>query len=431
MSGSSETPAWSVVLSQTEKAGFAFVHEPIDSEQKLIALLSAAQQNKTGVLQGRPGRVPQDISVAAVVYADLAPMKTVLEHEVPDQVIQVQTGISVSELNSYLAGFNQWLPMYCPANWTINDALANGSGGALEHRFGGPRELVLGSRVVLADGQSMNCGGRVVKNVTGYDMGKLFVGSQGWLGMAVSTFLRLYAKPESSVTLRWQFDNIDDVFVAADVLNRSGLPLSCLECGSTSAFSDDNAGDSYILVAQIHGLPNVVAGISETAQKLVKGTKSGASPDCQVLDAAAEASLWGYLTEQYSCLSDDSAQLALSFSAMKPLLQHQLIKGRNIPWVCRPSTGRLMLKMPGVGVASCGALATGDRSDDTAIAPLICILREFVEQRDERITVAISDTKHNYHIHRMPQEDRALNDLQRSLKEKLDPAQILNPFVQL
>jgi len=248
--------------------------------------------------------------------------------------------------------------------------------------------------------------------------------------MPVSAFLRLYAKPESSVTLRWHFESIDEVFVAADVLNRSGLPLSCLEAGSNSAFGDGNA-DDYTLVAQIHGLPGVVAGISETAQKLVNGTNSGAAPQCQTLDAAAEAALWTHLTDQYASVSDNSAQLALSFSAMKPLLQHQLIKGRNIPWVCRPSTGRLMLKMAGVGIAPCGALATGDRSDDTAIAPLICILREFVEQRDERITVAISDSKHNYHIHRMPQEDRALNDLQRSLKEKLDPAQILNPFVQL
>src|SRR5262249_11266456 len=108
MSGSSEGPSWSVALSHKHKDGFAFAHEAINSEQELISLLETAQHSRTAVIVGKPGRVPTNNRTSAAVYADLSSMRAVVEHSVPDQIINVQTGITVAELNSQLKQHHQW-----------------------------------------------------------------------------------------------------------------------------------------------------------------------------------------------------------------------------------------------------------------------------------------------------------------------------------
>ena len=104
-------------------------------------------------------------------------MDRVLEHESGDLTCTVEAGIRLSALAAALAPSRQRLSLDPPGDPTIGACLAENLSGPLRHRFGAPRDLVLGVTLVLADGTIVNAGGKVVKNVAGYDLGKLVCGS--------------------------------------------------------------------------------------------------------------------------------------------------------------------------------------------------------------------------------------------------------------
>ncbi len=83
---------------------------------------------------------------------------------------------------------------------TIGGVIAAGDSGPLRTRYGGPRDLVLGVKVALSDGQTARAGGKVIKNVAGYDLSKLFTGSLGSLGLILELSLRLHPKPPATAT---------------------------------------------------------------------------------------------------------------------------------------------------------------------------------------------------------------------------------------
>jgi glycolate oxidase FAD binding subunit len=124
----------------------------------------------------------------------------VLEHEPGDLTCIVEAGIRLSELQEQLRPTGQMLMLDPPRDPTIGACLAGNLSGPRSHRYGAPRDLVLGVTVVLADGTVSSSGGRVVKNVAGYDLGKLFCGSRGRLGAIVRVALRLHAIPRQTAS---------------------------------------------------------------------------------------------------------------------------------------------------------------------------------------------------------------------------------------
>jgi glycolate oxidase FAD binding subunit len=125
----------------------------------------------------------------------------VLEHEAGDLTAIVEAGIGVRDLNEHLAGHGQMLALDPPGNPTIGACIAGNLSGPRRHRYGTTRDLVIGVTVVLADGTIASSGGKVVKNVAGYDLGKLFCGSEGRLGLIARAGLRLHPVPEAGRTL--------------------------------------------------------------------------------------------------------------------------------------------------------------------------------------------------------------------------------------
>jgi glycolate oxidase FAD binding subunit len=120
----------------------------------------------------------------------------VLEHEVGDLTATVEAGVRVEDLNMRLAEHGQMLALDPPGNPTIGACLAANLSGPRRHRYGTARDLVIGVTVVLADGTIASSGGKVVKNVAGYDLGKLFCGSEGMFGLIARVALRLHPRPE-------------------------------------------------------------------------------------------------------------------------------------------------------------------------------------------------------------------------------------------
>ncbi len=122
-----------------------------------------------------------------------------IEHAPDDLTVVVPAGLTVETVNRRLAEHGQLLALDPPnpARATIGGTLAIGVGGPLRTRYGLPRDLVLGMTVLRADGELVHAGGRVVKNVTGYDLMRLWCGSLGTLGIITEVALRVAPKPET------------------------------------------------------------------------------------------------------------------------------------------------------------------------------------------------------------------------------------------
>lgn len=135
------------------------------------------------------------------VVVSTSRLDRILEHEAGDLTATVEAGIRLSALNTRLAEAGQMLALDPPGDPTVGACLASNLSGPRRHRYGGPRDLVLGITVVLADGTVASSGGKVVKNVAGYDLSKLFCGSAGMLGLIARVSLRLHPLPAASRTL--------------------------------------------------------------------------------------------------------------------------------------------------------------------------------------------------------------------------------------
>lgn len=125
----------------------------------------------------------------------------VLEHEAGDLTCTVGAELRLSALQMALAPHGQMLALDPPGDPTIGACLAGNLSGPRRHRYGTMRDLVIGVTVVLPDGTVASSGGKVVKNVAGYDLGKLFCGSEGRLGRIVRLSLRLHPLPEAAATV--------------------------------------------------------------------------------------------------------------------------------------------------------------------------------------------------------------------------------------
>jgi glycolate oxidase FAD binding subunit len=127
----------------------------------------------------------------------------VLEHEPHDQTISVQSGIRLANLQAYLAQTRQWLAIDppLPDTATIGGIISTNISGPRRLRFGAVRDQIIGIRIALADGTIAKGGGKVVKNVAGYDLAKLFCGALGTLGVVVAASFRLYPLPKRRRTV--------------------------------------------------------------------------------------------------------------------------------------------------------------------------------------------------------------------------------------
>jgi glycolate oxidase FAD binding subunit len=127
----------------------------------------------------------------------------VIEHSQADMVVSVEAGITLEALQAHLGKSGQFLPLdpfHSPGH-TIGGLLATGWTGPLRLRYGSPRDFLIGIRVALPDGKLATGGGRVVKNVSGYDMMKLHYGALGSLGVIVAASFKVFPKPLHDVTV--------------------------------------------------------------------------------------------------------------------------------------------------------------------------------------------------------------------------------------
>ena len=130
----------------------------------------------------------------------------IVEHEPGDLTCIVEGRLRLSALRDALAAHGQRLSLDPPGDPTLAECLLDDLSGPLSHRFGTMRDLVIGVTVVLPDGTRASSGGKVVKNVAGYDLAKLFCGSRGRLGAVERLALRLHPIPAAARTVALDAD---------------------------------------------------------------------------------------------------------------------------------------------------------------------------------------------------------------------------------
>jgi glycolate oxidase FAD binding subunit len=174
----------------------AYVAWPASTEEAAALLRVAARAGLAVVPRGAgtgSGWGPPPSRCDLVV--DMRAMDQVIEHGAGDLVVRVQAGMAIGQLAETLAAAGQELALDVPAEATVGGVVATGTAGPRRLRYGTPRDLLLGLTVVRADGVIAHSGGKVVKNVAGYDIGKLFCGSGGTLGLITEATFRLHPRP--------------------------------------------------------------------------------------------------------------------------------------------------------------------------------------------------------------------------------------------
>lgn len=134
-----------------------------------------------------------------VEAVDLSGFRRVLEHHPEDMTVTVEAGMMWPELQAALGEHEQWLPIDPPLAdlWTVRDILDHAVSGPRRCGYGLVRDYALGLKVVLASGEVIRTGGKVVKNVAGYDLTRLFIGARGSLGVIVEATFKVLPKPEA------------------------------------------------------------------------------------------------------------------------------------------------------------------------------------------------------------------------------------------
>jgi glycolate oxidase FAD binding subunit len=281
---------------------FAVIPETVEQISQTVAL--ANQQGLTLITRGGGSRlnlggIPERFDI----LLETTKLTRLLEHEAPDLTCHVEAGITLAELQAKLATKGQRLALDPPdaQQATIGGILASNASGPKRLRYGTARDMVIGLRVVQASGEIARSGGSVVKNVAGYDLNKLYLGSLGTLGIIVEVNFKLQPLPINERTLILTFSNAEDAMHAVIALMSSFLTPSAIELIDSNAASDmtDFFGltlptNGYTLAVNFEGSTSSIDRQMDETQLLARKNDALLSDD---LVGKAQDEFWNIVRE--------------------------------------------------------------------------------------------------------------------------------------
>ena len=262
------------------------VIEPTTPEEAAGALAWLSRERLPTVLTGSGtklgwGQSPSRLDVLLTTRR----LNRVLAHRHGDLTATVEAGASLADVNAHLAREGQWLPLDSAfERATIGGLVGTNDSGPLRHRYGTPRDLLIGITIAVTDGRLVKSGGHVVKNVAGYDLGKLVSGSFGTLALIVDATFKLSPLLPSSRTLVVDYDTNESLTSALTRLTASQLEPLAVDVH----VSVGGGGPVRRLLVRFATSPAATAAQAAAAHDLLRGT-------VEVLDGAPEAARW---TEQ-------------------------------------------------------------------------------------------------------------------------------------
>ena len=256
------------------------VVEPRTPEEVAAILAAASREGLTVVFRGGGtkrgwGRVP----AAVDLLISMRGLARVIAHDPADLTATLEAGATLEEVNAALGRHRQWLPLDAAGDGsTIGGAIATNDSGPLRHRFGTPRDLLIGIRLATTDGRLVKAGGNVVKNVAGYDLGKLMTGSFGTLAAIVSATFKLLPVPSASHTVSAALPDREAAARAIAALSDSQLEALALELQAQAGRQE------YRLLARFATSPAAAAAQAAHARSLI-----GAG---EIITGDQEAAIW-------------------------------------------------------------------------------------------------------------------------------------------
>jgi len=372
---------------------------PQSPEELAQILADASRDRQLIVLRGGGsklgwGRVPSRVDLVMGTEK----LNRLLAHRHGDMTVTAQAGLPLAELNRRLAEHRQYLPIesaFEPA--TIGGIVATNDSGPTRHRFGTPRDLLIGVTLAMTDGRLVKAGGTVVKNVAGYDLGKLVSGSHGTLAAIVDATFKLLPIPLASTTLVATYADGNALAHDVAVLSGSQVELSAFD------MSVSNEG-RWILLMRMASSPAATEAQAAEARRLLTSPPAAVTGD-------DERSLW---EEQIRApWADGGTVVRLSWLPSKLPAVAALIS-RIGQSVCQVSTftgrtiGSGLLRLEGA---------------DSAIAAAVGVLRQSDDVGHVVVLWATPGLKSQVDVWG---SSSGMLDVARMLKHKFDPADILN-----
>ena len=233
-----------------------------------LSVMPAGAGTKLGI-----GNLPQKVDIVLATTR----LNSIVEYEPGDLTVTVESGIRLATLQAVLAQHQQYLALDPPYadRCTLGGIVATNASGALRLRYGAARNQVLGLRVVHANGTVVKSGGKVVKNVAGYDLNKLYIGAFGTLGIITEVTLKLSPIPAREAILAADFQDVQDaVDTGLSIVGSQILPMfvnlfinADLRRGKTDGTTE---GNGPMLVAGFGGDPETVAWQLTQCQEIME-----------------------------------------------------------------------------------------------------------------------------------------------------------------
>ena len=367
-----------------------------------------------GMTQRSLGNPPRRYDLAL----DTRSLDRLVQYEPADLTVTVEAGMPLARLGEILAAEGQFLPLETPrpSTATIGGMLAAASFGPLSLSYGLPRDWLIGVKVVNADGRVTKGGGRVVKNVTGYDMNKLYSASLGTLGVIVETSFKVAPRPAASTTLKAGFASLEDATAGAwRLLEGYGGPdaLTLLNAAAGERLGLTNP--SYLLLARFLGRERVVRGRASRAEASLKASSA---EDVDELDTLQAGSTWQRVVDMPWV--DEGLQLAIRCSALPSEVGRLL--GR-LERVGSSVVGHGLTADVGTGLVR--SLSWGEAQPDDLKDRLELVTREMRRSKAAWVVERCPpELKHGLDVWGPPPPGL---EIMRRLKLALDPHGILNP----
>jgi glycolate oxidase FAD binding subunit len=271
------------------------------SAEEAAATLRWAAEHELGVIPCRSvtklliGNLPRRYDLAL----SLKDMNRVWHYEPSDLTISVEPGMKFGDFQEFVGKDGLWLPLDPPGGGraSLGGIVATSAAGPLRLAYGAPRDMVLGMRIATTEGKVIKAGGRVVKNVTGYDTGKLLIGSYGTLGVIVEVSLKLFPLPPARATYALTAGTLG---IARDLRRRIlSSPLTPARFVLLDGAATSNNSKEPELWLEMHGSPKLL----ERAGREIAGHAAAAGAIIRIVDPAEADAVWTRVTDIQSWIS--------------------------------------------------------------------------------------------------------------------------------
>ena len=367
---------------------------------------------------------------AVGLVLDLSRVNKVIDYQPGDMTATVEAGITIEELQRELAAAGQFVPLESPLHGraTVGGTLATALSGPMAHAYGPPRDWLIGIGVVGADGAATKAGGRVVKNVTGYDLNRLYTGSLGTLGVIVEASFKVSPLQPEEIVLLSPFDSMDDAVHAGwDALNLPAGPTSYLALTSGLArlflAAHPGAAMGQAMGERMGSLGlSFLSGRAAAVQRRVKDT-SAALLNAGAIDAVAVGGDSPQAARQWildlGWEESTHPALVVRMSAPRRIIPTLVDTCMRIGLLETPSE---ILADPGFG--SVRLLFWGD-SDEQGIREAIGEVRRAASQHGASVIIEICHPSIKATLDVWGEEPGSM-EIMRRIKDQLDPQHLLN-----